>query len=103
MIELTLAEVADAVGGVLHSCSGTEVITGGVEFDSRRVQPGGLFVALPGEIFAELTISCDRALDVERAHAIADGVEQRVASEVGAREVVVHVEPEATGQPAQRR
>jgi UDP-N-acetylmuramoyl-tripeptide--D-alanyl-D-alanine ligase len=49
MIELTLAEVADAVGGVLHSCSGTEMITGGVEFDSRRVQPGGLFVALPGE------------------------------------------------------
>src|SRR5919199_5770965 len=49
MIELTLAEVADAVGGVLHSCSGAEMITGGVEFDSRRVQPGGLFVALPGE------------------------------------------------------
>jgi UDP-N-acetylmuramoyl-tripeptide--D-alanyl-D-alanine ligase len=49
MIELTLAEVADAVGGVLHGCSGTEMITGGVEFDSRRVQPGGLFVALPGE------------------------------------------------------
>src|SRR4051812_12000544 len=49
MIELTLAEVADAVGGVLHRCSGTEMITGGVEFDSRRVQPGGLFVALPGE------------------------------------------------------
>src|SRR3954447_4231519 len=49
MIELTLAEVADAVGGVLHSCSGTEMITGGVEFDSRAVGPGGLFVALPGE------------------------------------------------------
>jgi UDP-N-acetylmuramoyl-tripeptide--D-alanyl-D-alanine ligase len=49
MIELSLAEVADVVGGVLHSCSGTEVITGGVEFDSRRVRPGGLFVALPGE------------------------------------------------------
>ncbi len=44
-----MAEVADVVGGVLHSCSGTEMITGGVEFDSRRVQPGGLFVALPGE------------------------------------------------------
>jgi UDP-N-acetylmuramoyl-tripeptide--D-alanyl-D-alanine ligase len=49
MIELSLAEVADAVGGVLHSCSGTEMVTGGVEFDSRRVQAGGLFVALPGE------------------------------------------------------
>src|SRR4051794_35003472 len=49
MIELSLAEVADVVGGVLRGCSGTEMITGGVEFDSRRVQPGGLFVALPGE------------------------------------------------------
>ena len=49
MIDLSLAEVADVVGGVLHSCSGTEMVTGGVEFDSRRVQAGGLFVALPGE------------------------------------------------------
>src|SRR5262249_19713462 len=49
MIELTLAEVASAVGGVLHSCVATELITAGVEFDSRRVTPGGLFVALPGE------------------------------------------------------
>ncbi len=49
MIALTLAEVASAVGGVLHGCTGTEVVTGGVEFDSRRVGPGGLFVAVPGE------------------------------------------------------
>ncbi|MGH3841993.1 MAG: UDP-N-acetylmuramoyl-tripeptide--D-alanyl-D-alanine ligase [Pseudonocardiaceae bacterium] len=49
MIELTLAEVARAVGGVLHGCSGAERITGSVEFDSRRIKPGGLFVALPGE------------------------------------------------------
>lgn len=49
MIELTLAEVASAVGGILHGCAGTELVTGGVEFDSRRVQPGGLFVAVPGE------------------------------------------------------
>jgi UDP-N-acetylmuramoyl-tripeptide--D-alanyl-D-alanine ligase len=49
MIELTLAEVAAAVGGILHGCSGTEMVTGGVEFDSRRVTPGGLFVAVPGE------------------------------------------------------
>ena len=49
MIALTLAEVARAVGGVLHGCTGTEVVTGGVEFDSRQVGPGGLFVAVPGE------------------------------------------------------
>ncbi|MGH3779130.1 MAG: UDP-N-acetylmuramoyl-tripeptide--D-alanyl-D-alanine ligase [Pseudonocardiaceae bacterium] len=49
MIALTLAEVARAVGGVLRGASGTEEVTGGVEFDSRLVGPGGLFVAVPGE------------------------------------------------------
>jgi UDP-N-acetylmuramoyl-tripeptide--D-alanyl-D-alanine ligase len=51
MIALTLAEVASAVGGVLDGCAGTEPVTGEVEFDSRRVEPGGLFVAMPGERF----------------------------------------------------
>lgn len=46
-----------------------------------------------GEIFAELTITVDRNLNVEQAHLIADDVERRVAEGVGAREVVVHVEP----------
>ena len=46
-----------------------------------------------GEIFAELTITVDGTLNVEQAHHIADDVERRVASAVGAREVVVHVEP----------
>jgi UDP-N-acetylmuramoyl-tripeptide--D-alanyl-D-alanine ligase len=49
MIALTLAEVAAAVGGRLHRCDGTERITGTVEYDTRAVGPGGLFVALPGE------------------------------------------------------
>lgn len=46
-----------------------------------------------GEVFAELTITVDGTLNVEQAHLIADDVERRVAEEVGAREVVVHVEP----------
>jgi UDP-N-acetylmuramoyl-tripeptide--D-alanyl-D-alanine ligase len=49
MIPLTLAEIAEATGGRLHNADGTELVTGTVEFDSRRVGPGGLFVALPGE------------------------------------------------------
>ncbi|MGH3788883.1 MAG: UDP-N-acetylmuramoyl-tripeptide--D-alanyl-D-alanine ligase [Pseudonocardiaceae bacterium] len=49
MIPLTLAEVADAVGGAVHGCDGAQVVSGSVEFDSRRVGPGGLFVAIPGE------------------------------------------------------
>lgn len=49
MIDLTLAEVARLVGGRLHRATGDERVTGTVEFDSRAVGPGGLFVALPGE------------------------------------------------------
>jgi UDP-N-acetylmuramoyl-tripeptide--D-alanyl-D-alanine ligase len=49
MIDLTLAEVAAATGGELVHADGTEVVTGAVEFDSREVGPGGLFVAFDGE------------------------------------------------------
>ncbi|GAA4891553.1 UDP-N-acetylmuramoyl-tripeptide--D-alanyl-D-alanine ligase [Actinomycetospora straminea] len=49
MIELTLADVARATGGRLHQATGDERVTGTVEFDSRAVTAGGLFVALPGE------------------------------------------------------
>ncbi|GAB3127760.1 UDP-N-acetylmuramoyl-tripeptide--D-alanyl-D-alanine ligase [Tsukamurella serpentis] len=49
MIELTLAQVAEIVGGTLHDVPDPEaVVTGTVEFDSREVGPGGLFLALPG-------------------------------------------------------
>lgn len=47
----------------------------------------------PGDAFAELTIAVSPELDVARSHEIADAVEGRVAERVGAREVVVHVEP----------
>lgn len=49
MIPMTLAEIAAAVGGRLHRATGDEVVNGTVEFDSREVAPGGLFVAMPGE------------------------------------------------------
>jgi UDP-N-acetylmuramoyl-tripeptide--D-alanyl-D-alanine ligase len=53
MIPMTLAEIAEATGGRLHSPDGTatgdETVTGTVEFDSRAIGPGGLFVAMPGE------------------------------------------------------
>ncbi|GAA0803595.1 UDP-N-acetylmuramoyl-tripeptide--D-alanyl-D-alanine ligase [Spirilliplanes yamanashiensis] len=48
MIDLTLAEVAAATGGELVHGTGAEVVTGSVEFDSREVGPGGLFVAFDG-------------------------------------------------------
>ncbi|MBI3685760.1 MAG: UDP-N-acetylmuramoyl-tripeptide--D-alanyl-D-alanine ligase [Actinobacteria bacterium] len=50
MIPLTLAEIAGLVGGTQHdSADQPALVTGGVEFDSRRVGPGALFVALPGD------------------------------------------------------
>ena len=46
MIEMTLREVADVVGGVAH---GEATVTGGAFLDTRTPEPGGLFVALAGE------------------------------------------------------
>ncbi|MBV9514414.1 MAG: UDP-N-acetylmuramoyl-tripeptide--D-alanyl-D-alanine ligase [Mycobacteriaceae bacterium] len=52
MIDLTVAQVADMVGGRLADVSVADAarlhITGTVEFDSRKITPGGLFLALPG-------------------------------------------------------
>ncbi|MDW5323087.1 UDP-N-acetylmuramoyl-tripeptide--D-alanyl-D-alanine ligase [Plantactinospora sp. KLBMP9567] len=49
MIPLTLSEVATAVDGRLVAADPALRVTGPVEFDSRKVRPGGLFVAFPGE------------------------------------------------------
>ncbi len=52
MIDLTVAEIAAIVGGRLADIGAAEArarrVTGSVEFDSRAVGPGGLFLALPG-------------------------------------------------------
>jgi UDP-N-acetylmuramoyl-tripeptide--D-alanyl-D-alanine ligase len=52
VIDLTVAQIADIVGGQLSGISPEEAtatrVTGTVEFDSRAVTPGGLFLALPG-------------------------------------------------------
>ena len=50
MIPLTLSQVAQAVAGRLVDVPDPTVqVTGSVEFDSRKIGPGGLFVALRGE------------------------------------------------------
>ena len=49
MLELTLGEIADAVDGRLLDADPTTPVKGTVEYDSRRLTPGGLFLALPGE------------------------------------------------------
>ena len=52
MIELTVAEIAEIVGGTLSDIDPVTAaatrVTGTVEFDSRAVTAGGLFLALPG-------------------------------------------------------
>ncbi|MBU3749489.1 MAG: UDP-N-acetylmuramoyl-tripeptide--D-alanyl-D-alanine ligase [Mycobacterium sp.] len=52
MIDLSVAQIAEIVGGRLADISPAEaaatLVTGTVEFDSRAVTPGGLFLALPG-------------------------------------------------------
>jgi UDP-N-acetylmuramoyl-tripeptide--D-alanyl-D-alanine ligase len=49
MIALTLAEVVAAISGRLAGADPDAVVTAPVEFDSRKIVPGGLFLALPGE------------------------------------------------------
>ncbi|ANI92160.1 UDP-N-acetylmuramoyl-tripeptide--D-alanyl-D- alanine ligase [Dietzia timorensis] len=47
---MTLRDAAQIVGGRLTDAADPDaVISGTVEFDSRKVRPGGLFLALPGE------------------------------------------------------
>jgi UDP-N-acetylmuramoyl-tripeptide--D-alanyl-D-alanine ligase len=50
VIPLTLAEVAGYTGAELAGVDdATRLVTGSIEFDSRKVTAGGLFVAFPGE------------------------------------------------------
>jgi UDP-N-acetylmuramoyl-tripeptide--D-alanyl-D-alanine ligase len=52
VIDLTVARIAEIVGATLADISPEDAarrrVTGSVEFDSRAVGPGGLFLALPG-------------------------------------------------------
>lgn len=49
MIELSVQEIADITGGYLDGGVDPQAkVTGFIEFDSRKVTPGGLFLALKG-------------------------------------------------------
>ena len=48
VIPMRLVDVAVVTGGRLHGATGEEQVTA-VEFDSRMIRAGGLFLALPGE------------------------------------------------------
>jgi len=70
----TAAEIAQATGGTVHG----EFSASGVTFDSREVEPGDLFVAMPGSVtdghrfvpgaFAAGAAGDDHVLDDQRRH-----------------------------------
>ncbi len=49
MIELTVGQIAEITGGLpVDGAQPDQRVTGPVEFDSRKITPGSLFMALPG-------------------------------------------------------
>jgi UDP-N-acetylmuramoyl-tripeptide--D-alanyl-D-alanine ligase len=49
MISLTIAEIAEIIGGRAHDIDPATVVHGPVEYDSRAITPGALFAAFDGE------------------------------------------------------
>jgi UDP-N-acetylmuramoyl-tripeptide--D-alanyl-D-alanine ligase len=84
VIALTLAEIAEALGGRLVRGAADAVVSGSVETDSRLVAPGSVFFALPGEttdgaLFAPAAVEAgaalvvaERELDVDTALIVVD-------------------------------
>ena len=96
MIDLTVAQIAAIVGGELADISAEDAaalhVTGTVEFDSRKVTSGGLFLALPGA----RVDGHDHA-----ASAVAAGAAAVLAARpVGVPAIVVAADPNAAGSGA---
>jgi UDP-N-acetylmuramoyl-tripeptide--D-alanyl-D-alanine ligase len=91
MIDLTVAQIAEIVGGTLADISPEAAaecnVTGTVEFDSRAVGPGGLFLALPGA----RSDGHDHAASAAAAGAVA----VLAARPVGVPAIVVAPDPQA--------
>lgn len=127
MIAMTLAEIANAVGGELIGGAqatdvaepGDLVVEGSVETDSRLVRPGSVFFALPGEVTdgrrfvpaavdagAALVITPERVDTTAPQIVVTDGYEALAAL---AHEVVTRVRMstadrvDADGRPAPLR
>jgi UDP-N-acetylmuramoyl-tripeptide--D-alanyl-D-alanine ligase len=101
VIPLRLAEIADAVGGTIVRGAPDTVVDGSVETDSRLVEPGSVFFALPGEstdgaLFAGAAVEAGAALVI--AERELDGIAALIVVDDGvaalaslAREVVARV------------
>ncbi|QAY61594.1 UDP-N-acetylmuramoyl-tripeptide--D-alanyl-D-alanine ligase [Microbacterium protaetiae] len=104
MIALTLAQIAHAVGGQLHTTepdTDQSVVSGVVDTDSRLIEPGGIFIAKPGEttdghLFVGAAVENGAALAIVE-HVVDVPVSQIVVTDVVraladlAREVVARV------------
>jgi UDP-N-acetylmuramoyl-tripeptide--D-alanyl-D-alanine ligase len=97
MIDLTVAQIAEIVGGTLADISPEAAaechVTGTVEFDSRAVGPGGLFLALPGA----RSDGHDHAASAVAAGAVA----VLAARPVGVPAIVVPSQPRRPGAPGE--
>ncbi|SON62014.1 UDP-N-acetylmuramoyl-tripeptide--D-alanyl-D-alanine ligase [Mycobacterium simulans] len=93
MIDLTVAQIAEIVGGELADITPEDAakrrVTGTVEFDSRAIGPGGLFLALPGA----RSDGHDHAASAVAAGAVA----VLAARAVGVPAIVVAPEPRTAG------
>jgi len=88
MISLTLAQLAHVLDGELHLARGAtaeDLVSGGVDTDSRLIEPGGIFVAKPGDV-------TDGHLFVDAA--IAQGAAVAIVEHVVAAEVTQVVVPD---------
>lgn len=98
MIALTLAEIVETLGGRLIRGDASTVVSGPVETDSRRVSPGAVFFALPGEstdgaLYAAAAVEAGAALVIAERELQTDGslvvVEDGVAALAALARLVV--------------
>lgn len=88
MIPLTLKEIAEVTGGRLAGAD-PDAVVHGVQVDSRQVQPGELFVALPGSrtdgsLFAAAAAEAGAAATLAQEGAVFAGPRVEVADPLAA-------------------
>ncbi len=90
MISLSLDEITDVLGGVLHARrgdTGQTRVSGPVETDSREIITGGVFFAKPGEV-TDGHLFVGTAVDKGAALAIVDHVVDVSVSQIVVADVV---------------
>jgi UDP-N-acetylmuramoyl-tripeptide--D-alanyl-D-alanine ligase len=89
VIALTLAEIATILDGTLSGADGSATVSGTVQTDSRLVEAGSIFFALPGEetdghLFASTAVDAGAALIITERQLDLPGAQIVVANGVAA-------------------